>query len=230
MKSTWISAAIVNAVSIFALILYTAVAIPSFSMWFYRWQYRANDTYATVKMEPEHLHEVTRHMIRYMRGQEDSLQIRTIVNGQERYFFSELEIRHMEDVVALYRGARITAWICFILLIATTAAFIIWGRKRLCLLFKSWKWFAIGVTGGLLILTILVSINWHFAFDVFHWIFFNNDYWILDRRVDLMLSIMPYEFFIRISIFIASFVTLGLIAMFAAGHFTSKQARPTAEI
>lgn len=211
----WIFVGIVNVVAIFGLVLYVAVIVPSFSMAWYRMQFRINNSYEALQMEAEDLHAVTRHMIRYMQGREDSLQISTIVNGQERYFFSELEIRHMEDVRVLYHIAFIGAMISLSLLIVTTLSFIIWGRKRL----KTWLRCLQGVFGAiiflLLVLGALIAINWHFAFDVFHEILFNNDYWQLNPRSDLMLSMMPYEFFINTSIFIGAVIGSSLILGFA---------------
>jgi len=62
-----------NALALIMLILWAAIALPTFGMWFYRWQFSqigsdGMTTYERVQMQPEHLHEVTLHMIRYMQG------------------------------------------------------------------------------------------------------------------------------------------------------------------
>ena len=214
MKKLLLPSAIINTISLITLILFVGIQLPGFGMWFYRWQFSANNTYETVNMEPEDLHEVTRHMIRYMQGREPDLQIQTTVGGQARYFFSEIEIRHMVDVYDLFAVGLLIQYLLIALFLLTATVFVLWGRDRLPLLFKSWKIGALSVFLALLLLVIVIAVNWHHAFVVFHEIFFDNDYWILDSRVDLLINIVPYAFFITISIFIGGFFLSGLVLLF----------------
>ena len=225
LKPMWIIFGIINAFCIITLWLHAAITIPALNMWFYIWQFGVNDTYATVNMLPEHLHEVTYHMIRYMRGQEPYLQIMTIVGGQERYFFSDIEIRHMVDVYHLLAFRFPARNIALTLAILTLAAFAIWGRKHLKYLFKSWQIASLAALGALIALVVAIAINWHHAFEIFHLILFDNDYWILDPRVDLLINIVPYNFFITISIFIGGFFAAGLVAMCAISTILLRRVR-----
>ena len=217
LKPMWIIFGIANGFCIITLWLHAAITIPSLNMWFYTWQFGVNDTYTTVNMLPEHLHEVTYHMIRYMRGQEPYLQIMTLVGGQERYFFSHIEIRHMVDVYDLLAFRFPARNIALTLAVLTLAAFSIWtsGRKQLKYLFKSWQIASLATLGAFVVLVVTIAINWHRAFVIFHEILFNNDYWILDPQVDLLINIVPYDFFITISIFIGVFFAVGLAIMLA---------------
>ncbi|MCL2828433.1 MAG: TIGR01906 family membrane protein [Oscillospiraceae bacterium] len=217
-KSIWITCAVVNAICLIVLIFFVGIKLPSFGMWFYTWQYDINDTYAVVNMEPEDLHQVTRHMIRYMQGhldRDDGLQIETVVGGQTRDFFSEIEIRHMVDVYDLFIVGLLIRDILVILLLFTSIFFLIWGRTHMKILFKAWRYGSAGVILILGTLVAVIAINWHHAFVVFHEIFFDNDYWILDARVDLLVNIVPYPFFITISVFIGVFFAVGLALLFA---------------
>jgi len=204
---------VLNAISLITLILFLGIQLPGFGMWFYRWQYRVNSTYEVVDMEPADLHEVTQHMIRYMQGREPDLQIMTTVGGEERYFFSEIEIRHMVDVYELFAVGLVIQNVLIVLFLATLALFLFKGRAHLNYLLRSWQILSAAKLLALLTLVIVIAINWHHAFVVFHEIFFNNDYWILDARVDLLINIVPYPFFITISAFIGGFFALGLIVL-----------------
>jgi len=220
MKKIVITAGIISSICIVFLIFLTAVRIPSFSMWFYRWQFAQNDTYAVVNMEPEHLHDVTRHMIRHMQGREDDIQILTIVGGEERYFFSPIEIRHMDDVQVLFRWGLGLYNVLLALFILSLAVYLIWGRKiwardYLSKLFRTWRTAAFAFALGLIVLAVAIAVNWHRAFIIFHEIFFNNDYWILDPRVDLLINIVPYPFFIAVTAFIGGFLAFGLAVLIA---------------
>ncbi|MCL2587817.1 MAG: TIGR01906 family membrane protein [Oscillospiraceae bacterium] len=205
---------VINAICLITLILFAGIQLPGFGMWFYRWQYEVNDTYARVNMEQEDLHEVTRHMIRYMQGREPDLQILTTVGGEERYFFSEIEIRHMVDVYDLFAVGLMVQNVLIALFLLTLGLFLFKGRAQIRTLFRSWQIGAAAVFLSLATLIAIIAINWHRAFVIFHEIFFNNDYWILDTRVDLLINIVPYEFFITISVFIGAFFAAGLGLLF----------------
>jgi len=205
---------ILNAISLIVLILFLGVQLSGFGMWFYRWQYSANNTYEVLNMEPQDLHEVTAHMIRYMQGREPDLQIMTTVGGETRYFFSEIEIRHMIDVYELFSAGLFIQNILIALFLSTLALFLIKGKAFFPHLLKCWKIGSIATLLALLSLVVIISINWHHAFVVFHEIFFDNDYWILDPRVDLLINAVPYPFFISISVFIGGFFAAGLALIF----------------
>ena len=217
---------IVNAAAAISLILFLAVQLPSFGMWFYYWQFDANNTYEVVNMEPHDLHAVTRHMIEYMQGRHDrdyGLQIMTYVGGEARPFFSDIEIRHMVDVYDLFVVGIILRNIMALFFIVSLIPFV-WlaferqfnntaPRRPWSALLKAWKWGSIGLLALFAALAALIAINWHRAFVIFHEIFFDNEYWQLNPRVDLLVNIVPYDFFITISIFIGAFFVAGLVLM-----------------
>ena len=229
MNKLLITAGVIFAVSLIGLLLYASVAIPSFGMWFYYWQYDVNGTYARVNMEPEHLHEVTRHMIRYMRGlgdRETGLQILTVVGGQTRYFFSDIEIRHMVDVYDLFAIGFLLRNIFIVCILASCAVFALWGRNCLRILARSSQIASLSVFAILALLAAVTAINWHSAFVVFHEIFFNNDYWILNPAVDLLINIVPYEFFITLSIVLSAIFALGLVIIFTSSTILLRRGKP----
>ena len=225
-KALFVTSGIVSGLCLVTLLLYFAVVAPSFGMWFYNWQFDVNNTYEVVNMQPEDLHEVTRHMIRYMQGHLDrdaGLQIMTVVGGQPRYFFSDIEIRHMVDVYDLFAVGFVIRNVSIILLLLCAAVFAIFGRDKLRYLFTGWQIVTATVFAVLAILAIIIAINWHHAFIVFHEVFFDNDYWILDRRVDLLINIVPYNFFITISIVIGGIFAAGLAAIFGLGALLKRR-------
>ncbi|MDR2167884.1 MAG: DUF1461 domain-containing protein [Clostridiales bacterium] len=227
-------AGIISAISLIGLILLIGAHLPSFGMWFYYWQYGANDTYAQVAMNPEDLHEVTRHMIDYMRGNTPYLQIYTHVAGEFRPFFSEIEIRHMVDVRDLAVFSIFLRNLFAILFVISTAPFIA-SRKIFPgawqILAKCWKWGAIGTVGATALLALIISLDWDRAWYIFHEIiftnelFFGNRYWLLNPNVDLLINIVPYPFFIALTAFMGIFFASGLILVFVAAIFLARRVR-----
>ncbi|MCL2574036.1 MAG: TIGR01906 family membrane protein [Defluviitaleaceae bacterium] len=225
-KPIFVAIGIIGGLCLITLLLYFAVIVPSFGMWFYSWQYNVNDTYNVVNMTHDDLHEVTRHMIRYMQGHLDrdyGLQIITTVGGQPRYFFSDIEIRHMVDVYDLFAIGFIIRNVATIALLLCTAFFAIFGRDRLHQLFVGLQIASVAVFATLATTALLIAINWHRAFVIFHEIFFDNDYWILDRRVDLLINIVPYDFFITLSTVIGGFFAAGLAIIFGASALLKRR-------
>jgi len=225
-KALFVAGGIIAGLASITLLLYFAVTVPSFGMWFYHWQFDANNTYNVVNMRPDNLHEVTHHMIRYMQGhynRDTGLQIMTVVGGQPRYFFSDIEIRHMVDVYDLFQIGFVIRNIAALILVFCAIAFGIFGRDHLRNLLAGLQIASVMVFAALAILAIAIAINWHHAFVIFHEIFFDNDYWILDRRVDLLVNIVPYNFFITLSMVIGGFFAAGLAAIFGAATFLKRR-------
>jgi integral membrane protein (TIGR01906 family) len=75
------------------------------------------------------------------------------------------------------------------------------------------------------LLAIVIAVDFDNAFTIFHLLFFNNDLWILDPSVDLLINMVPLPFFIDISIFIgALFMGLSLAVMGLCSLYLRKTA------
>lgn len=74
--------------------------------------------------------------------------------------------------------------------------------------YKFLKWSAILLLILPLVCTLPFLINFDKSFTMFHKLFFNNDYWILDINTDPIINIMPQEFFFHCAIFIIILLTL----------------------
>ena len=66
------------------------------------------------------------------------------------------------------------------------------------------------------ILIIFIAADFDRAFTVFHLLFFTNDLWILDPATDLLVNIVPFNFFIDIAVFIGSLMTFFSLAVITA--------------
>jgi len=213
MKGLRMAAGAVNAVCLVLLALYFSVQLPTFSTWFYEYEYAKNGTYEQVQVEKEDLLAVTAHMIDYMRGKEANLNIETHVAGEARLFFSEREVLHMEDVLGLFQAGR---WIrnVSVMLFAATAAFLIAsGKDWRSVIMKAWRAAAFGMLAGFACLGGLMAVSFDRSFTLFHEIFFNNDLWLLDPRVDLLVNIVPTPFFMDIALCIGIMFALALAVM-----------------
>lgn len=165
---------------------------------------------------------LTDHMMEYLRGNEQvsDLQFDVSVDGTSRPFFSERELKHMEDVRNLFIGGqrlRIAA-------VAIAALLLIFMRK---FLFSTDRAFVrsllesllrgIKLFGALVVMLGLVcAVQFQTAFVAFHHLFFRNDLWLLDPAKDWLIRLLPQSFFFdtAAAILVTFVICLLLIAAF----------------
>jgi len=224
-KFTVNTIASVNALCVILLLLYAAVHLPTFSMEFYRWQYSVNDTLNVVSMQDDELMAVTQHMLDYMRGRTPKLQIEAVVDGHLRPFFSEREILHMIDVYDLFMLGNGIRNLAAALILVTIGLIEFMREPVLLTLAKAFRWVSATLIAALAGLTFLIALDFHHAFIIFHEIFFDNDLWLLDPATELLINIVPLQFFITLSSIIAAIFFALLAGLFAAATFICRRAR-----
>lgn len=108
-------------------------------------------------------------------------------------YFNEREILHMEDVQQLFDLERTIKYISII----TSFLIILYFIKKEEILTLG-RTFFYGLFSNYLILSILgilILFDFNKYFTYFHLIFFTNELWILDPATDLMIQMLPEEFF-----------------------------------
>jgi len=216
------------AVCLLLVIVSQSIIFPTFFMPFFRWQYERLNVAETIQVEKDELMRVTTDLLDYMRGRRESLEdVYGTVAGEERRFFSDIEIRHMIDVLDLYDIAFMIRNIAFFVIIGLILGMVLLKYDVLYVLSRCTR----EVLACFLILSAIlvgvIAINFERAFDIFHYIFFDNDYWILDPRVDLLINMVPLDFFIHISIFIAGLMVISSLMIIFAATLYLRRPQPT---
>ena len=106
--------------------------------------------------------------------------------------FNKKEISHMEDVYKLFKLDRIVYTSLFII----TLLVVIYKLFKNDFLFFRYirKYILIAYISVISFLGIC-SVFFSESFVYFHKLFFDNDLWLLDYETDLMIRILPEEFF-----------------------------------
>lgn len=173
---------------------------------FYEKQYEKNNVLTSVGMEMDDLMLVTDYMLDYLQGKHDVLTVPTTMWGEERDFFNDRERAHMEDVQRLNQNAVTVMWCCVaacaVCLIALAGSFIL-PRRRPEHAFLTVLCRCIITGTGLFILLVgvgaaIVSTDFDHYWRIFHRIFFTNDLWLLDPKTDMLINIVPLNFFIAL--------------------------------
>ena len=229
-------------VAVLLFVITQTVLFATFFMPFFEWQferprmyppYNGKNAVQLIGIEKDELMRVTSELLDYMRGRRDTLDgIQAVVMGENREFFSDLEKRHMVDVRFLYdwvfRIRNLTVSFITMTILLTIAIkndlFVFAPRfqnkddaaKFLARLFSlATRNVVVAFVSIAAIVTVAIAVNFDRAWRVFHLIFFNNDYWILQHRVDLLLDMVSLSFFAHISILIGCIMLAAFAVVFA---------------
>ncbi|MCI8950527.1 MAG: TIGR01906 family membrane protein [Lachnospiraceae bacterium] len=180
----------------FVLLITSVEAVCYWTPGYFKKQYTKYQVLDSLpEMSMEDLLQVTDEMMDYLKGNREDLHVFTTMGGEYREFFTEREIAHMEDVQELFLSAILIRKLCLLFLLFTIIMIpVTKGRLSQTLpstIFSgTLSFFAIAALLG-----IIISTNFSKYFVVFHHIFFDNDLWILDPSVDMLINIVPEGFF-----------------------------------
>ncbi len=155
----------------------------------------------------------------YLMGRTDAFQHTFVMNGAEYLAFNQKEQQHMADVQGLFGLCRRVLVYGGIAMSFLGLALARRGRD-------TWR----GLRNGLLIVlgavaavALWAAIDFDSLFILFHRVAFTNDLWLLDPRTDLLIRLMPTEFFVAYAAIIRAVwvTTMGLFILLFT--FVSKE-------
>lgn len=203
---------IICSVFVIMAIFLTSIQLVAFDKKFYTKQYEKNDTVHIVGTTREELSDITDELFAYLKGVRGDLYIRWNDGG---YVFNQREIDHMKDVRLLFLyGFKLRN---IVLLLAIFLLFLmayICGKAWVKYLSLSFMVVAVAVLSFALIIAMGMARNFDLVWDGFHNIFFTNDLWLLDPDTDVLIMMMPGEFFMALIERVAFFFFTGMGILF----------------
>ena len=143
----------------------------------------------------------------YLKGGNDAFQHIFTVDGTEYAAFNQKEQHHMADVQDLFRLCRFVAWLGWgVVLFGGLAA-----RRKLS--WRTFRWTLIAILTAVAIVIIAACIDFNSLFVLFHKVAFTNDLWLLNPQTDLLIRLMPIEFFISYAAIIGGLWLLGMAGL-----------------
>ncbi|PAB58602.1 TIGR01906 family membrane protein [Anaeromicrobium sediminis] len=192
------------------VILLTVVQINAFNEEFYMTEYKKYNISSVTGMEFQDLNRVTTKLINYINDDEDNLKIYAKIQGEKREVFGQREKQHMVDVKKLFqKGFSVRNFSLSMVILALSMLSVTQKDMYKSIFYSSLL--ALIVTVSLI---ILIKIDFYKYFTYFHEVFFNNDLWLLDPRTDVLINMLPLEFFIDITSKIGSWFLAIQIIMF----------------
>ena len=147
-----------------------------------------------LQMSEEDLDSVTTSMVSFVMGKQDTLQVQVEMAGVERGFFNEKEIVHIEDVRDLISNLRIFITGCGIVFLAGTL--YLWKKKQLPYLAKGYFIGLLFVIVLVMIVSILAIADITTVINGFHYLFFDNDLWIMNPATDKVIYLFTEDMYL----------------------------------
>ena len=163
-----------------------------------------------IGINDEELKTLTSFTLDYLNDPNASLDLVMNINGQDREVFTNDEKAHMVDVRKLNLNSIYLDIFSVVLFIICFVTYLLL-KCDFKYLFKSYKNTLIYILIFFSILGLWIFLDFNSFWTLFHKIFFaGNDLWILDLRKDILIMIVPPQFFndlvIRILILFVSII------------------------
>lgn len=169
-------------------LLLASVEINTFNENFYQRSFKKNHIESVTGKSIDELMDIKDKLLDYLKDEKDE----EILESD----FNEREILHMIDVKVLFKYGYILKDISLIVSIVLMGYFLI--NKKIESLGKTLFYGIFIWWSGIVLLFILSLSDFNKYFTYFHLIFFNNDLWILNPKTDLLIQMLPQDFFMNI--------------------------------
>lgn len=217
---------ILISISLPFVLLLTDVEAVAFDLDFYEKKYEEYDITEVTGIEMKNLMTVTSEMLDYLKGKRENLIIFAQVNNKTEQVFEEREILHMVDVKDLFSKGYIIRNTMLIALIISLACLALFNRKAIG---KAFIIASLWPTVIMAILGLLMYIDFNKYFNYFHRIFFTNDLWLLDPNTDILIQMLPLEFFSSMAYRILLFFIAELLLFLIAGIVLKRRSKYKAQ-
>ncbi len=211
---------------VFPVLLVTGIQWTAYNEAFYERQYNRLNTAETIGISRGDLSRVTGVLVDYIRGKRDSLDVEAEIRGERRLVFNDRETAHMVDVRKLFNFAeRLRKFSIFGILLLGTILYFNSGKHPLRFLASSYLAAGAVLLVLLAVLIPLVRSNFTYYWDQFHYLFFDNDLWLLNPETDIMIQMLPESFFNHAVQRVMVFFAGGSIILAIPAIFLHRQSR-----
>ena len=175
--------------ALFLSLLLTSIDLLCFNRSFFRLQYSINHTAESIGMSEDRLMNATNTLLDYMQGKREDIKVVENVNGSEREIFDERETLHMVDVKNLYLNAMTTRNILLVGSVVLLAFLVLTHRNESYMILTNAYRNGLLFLGSLLVfIGIYAIVDFNDFWINFHYIFFDNDLFLLDPNVSIMIN------------------------------------------
>lgn len=190
---------------------------------FYAREYGKLGTAAEIGITEDELNGATDALLDYLKDRRDDLVTYAKIDGSEREVFDEREKLHMVDVKNLYLAAEKLAYIGTAVSVVGYGILVYFSRKDLLPVLKGYR------DSNVILLVLAAAIGVYAAMDFdtfwinFHLLFFTNDLWLLDPSCEILIQMVPEQFFMDLVIGIAATFVFAAAAILIFSIYLEKK-------
>lgn len=193
----------------------TTIDIISFNKEFYKVEYSKLNVYSTIGISIDDLDKVTNKLLGYIKNEYKDIKIVASINGNDREVFNEKETLHMVDVKNLYLSTINIRNLSVIVIIVLSLVYLIINKSiNFKEFFISFKSAFISILLVVLSLGVYAYLDFYNFWMQFHYIFFTNDLFLLDPNLDILIMMVPQQFFMDLIFKIAFYFVLSISSIF----------------
>ena len=176
-----------------------------------------------IGISDEDLKDLTAFTLAYLNDKDASLDRQMTIKGELREVFTDDEKAHMVDVQRLNLAANSLRIVSFVIVVAFLTVAII-RKYPMDELYRSYIRVLKYVLLFLAVLGTWILIDFDSFWTMFHHIFFaGNDLWLLDLRKDILIMIVPPDFFNHLVIMIVITVFVLILSPVVLYHLFKKR-------
>lgn len=208
-----------------SLVIATLLSIVDFCCFnrsFYASEQRKLNIAEDIGVSETELHEMTSVLLGYLKHENNDLYVTANVKGVNREIFNQREKDHMIDVRNLYDVAINVRNICLGVLVVC-AVYLFYHHKLFNIsYYYNQTLLLVAFIFGFIGLFCLIDFS---AFwTSFHELFFPmNDLWLLDPRVDILIMMVPEQFFFDLVTKIIILIVSALLIYFVAFRYLGRK-------
>ena len=157
----------------------------------------------------------------YLKGGNDAFQHVFTVDGVEYAAFNQKEQHHMADVQLLFQLCKGIGVLC----LGSFLLIELFGGSKDRTNWRTFRRTLLVILGIVTAIIVLACIDFNSLFVLFHKVAFTNDLWLLNPQTDLLIRLMPIEFFISYAAIIGGLWLLGMVGLLGISTIYIRKAK-----
>ena len=205
-------------------ILISSISFVATNRSFYEYEYKKGNQAELIGVSDEGLMDATNTLIDYVLNNREDIVVETEVNGSVREVFDERETLHMVDVKNLYWKAWNTQIFSYWIWVLIAVFFFFKYKKEFYRnAMKAFNYGLYIILGLVIAISIYALIDFNSFWLNFHYLFFDNDLFLLDPNVSIMINMFPETFFFDMVFGIVLYHVLSLLIVYLFIRFVFKR-------
>lgn len=180
------------------VLMLTSLEATAFDEGFYADMHEELNITEVVGTDSGELARISAKIIDYLRNKTDSLDMKAEIGEESIEVFGEREKSHMVDVKKLFMGGFYLRNALLALLILSLFILYVLDDRKMKKPGKAIIASGFTVIIVSIIFVIMIFTDFQKYFIIFHKIFFSNDLWMLYPETDVLIQMLPIEFFVAI--------------------------------